>query len=560
MSAVEPGAAWRWLLGYLRPEARRLAAVVAVALASIAMALAQPLLTRWLIDQGILAGDFRTLLQAAGLLLLAAVIGALLGWLNRYQHVAVSADILFALRRDLFRHLLTLAPAWHARWRSGDLLARLDGDVAEIQRFAVDGLLTVVSTVIGLIGALVLMLLLAWQLALIAFVLLPLEAWLLRRLRPLVEATSRALRERSSDLAAFLVERLPAIKTLQALRAEPASLAGLDQLQAAYREDLLRQQMLGYLTGAGPGLLTTASNVLVFALGGWWVIQGQLSLGTLIAFSAYLGRATGPVQSLLGLYVGAQRALVSLARVHELRRAVPAIQPPAVPRALPADGRGRLVLDQVSFGHGARPLLRGLDLVVEPGQKIGLAGLSGAGKTTLADLLLRHVDPSAGRILLDGIDLRALDLALLRRRIAVVAQTTVLFRASLLDNLRLAAPAASEATVLAAARQAQVDRFAERLPDGYRTILAEAGATLSGGERQRIAIARALLQEPLILVLDEATAAIDLATEAAITAAVDQLFAGRSRIVISHRPETLQGVDRRLELVDGRLVERAPAL
>jgi ATP-binding cassette subfamily B protein len=485
-------------------------------------------------------------------------LGALLGALNRYQHVAVSADILFALRLALFRHLQRLPPTFYARWRSGDLLARLDGDVAEIQRFAVDALLAAISATIGLIGTLALMLALSWQLSLIAFVLLPLEFLFLRRMRPRVEATTRALRERGSDMAAFLVERVAAMKFTQSVAAEAREAGGLDALQGHFRRDLVRQQMTGYVTGAVPGLLTTASNALVFVIGGWLVIEGALTLGTLIAFTAYLGRATGPVQSLLGLYVGAQRALVSLRRVAELHREHPLVTPPVQPKALAGHG-GAIRFEHVRFGYGAGEVLKGADLAIAPGEKVGLIGLSGAGKTTLIDLLQRHYDPDGGCILLDGVDLRELDLAELRRRVAVVAQDTVLLKGSLLDNLRYAAPDASETDIRAAARRAEVDDFASALPQGYASDVGTAGSALSGGQRQRIAIARALLQDPLVLVLDEATSAVDQATEARIIDAVDQLFGDRTRLVISHRPATLRGVDRLIELADGRLIERPRA-
>jgi ATP-binding cassette subfamily B protein len=205
--SADERAALRWLFGFVRPQRWRLARVVLVALLSTALVLLQPLLTKFLIDDGILAGDFRTVVLLCLAMLGVALAGALLGGLNRYQHVTLSADILFALRLALFRHLQLLPPTFYARWRGGDLLARLDGDVAEIQRFAVDALLAAISATLGLIGALALMLALSWQLALIAFVLLPLELLFLRRLRPRVEATTRALRERGSDLAAFLIER-----------------------------------------------------------------------------------------------------------------------------------------------------------------------------------------------------------------------------------------------------------------------------------------------------------------------------------------------------------------
>lgn len=559
MIAGDDRSALRWLLGYVRPHGGRLAAILLLSLFATGLGLAQPYLTKYLIDQGLLAGQFAVVLNLCALMLLLGLGSSLLGAYNRWQYIDTSARILHALRAGVYRHLQTLSPLFYARTRGGDLLARLDGDLAEVQRFAVDSLLSFVNGVLALVGAVVLMFSLSLDLSLLAFVLLPAIVLFLRSIRPKIETQNRQVRERASALTAFFFDSLSAMKTVQACSAEEREAARLDGLQDHYRRDVLRLQLLNYVTGAVPSLLLAAGTALVFVIGGWQVIQGTLTLGTLIAFSAYLARAVGPVQSLLGLYVAWQRARVSLSRVRELTEIAPAVTAPAKPVPLPAAARGELVFERVSFAYPGGPvLLREVDLRLPAGGKIGLIGPSGIGKSTLLDLLHRHYDPDAGRILLDGVDLRELSLTELRRRVAVVAQEAVLLPGTVLDNLRYAAPEADLDTVYAAARQAQVDSFVQALPQGYDTNIGSRGATLSGGQRQRIALARALLQNPLLLVLDEATSAVDADTESLILTAIDQSFAGRTRLLVSHRPHLLHAADLLLELQDGRLNVREP--
>ncbi len=557
MTGVPPrgGAALGWLYGFVRPHRGRLALVLALSLASAMLGLAQPYLTKLLIDDGLIAGDYDIVLRLCGILLLAAVAGQALGGVNRWFYVATSGRVLFALRECLYRHLQTLAPTFFGRVRDGDLLARIDGDVAEIQRFAVDTLLAAVNAVVVLIGTAIIVVVLSWQLALVAALAIPLQIAFLRFIRPHIERRTRTVRERNSDLVSFLAERIPAIKFIRSVGAEEREARRYRGLNEAYLNDLLRLEVTSFFGGAVPGLLSTAATAAVFLGGGWLVVNGQLSIGTLIAFSAYLARAMGPVRTLLGLYVAACRAKVSLDRVMEIMDARPAVEPPVRPVRLEAPVTGRLDIEDVTFAYvDGRPVLSGVTGVVPAGAKVGIIGPSGVGKTTLIDLLHRHYDPDAGRIALDGHDLRSLDPAQLRRLIAVVAQDTVVLAGSIAENIRYAAPEATDAEVRAAAERAGVLEFAEKLPGGLEARVGGRGRTLSGGQRQRIAIARALLQNPAVLVLDEATSAVDPATERRIAQAIDALFADRTRIVITHRHDSLADCSLVLVLEAGRFV------
>lgn len=543
-----------WLYGFVRPQLRAIAVLLGLSLGASLLVLAQPWLTKTLIDEGLLAKDFGLLVQVAVAMIAVGLVGTALSGINRYLHTRLSGRILFALRDDLYRHLQQLSPAFYGRKRIGDILSRLDGDVAEIQRFAVDSLFSAVSSLIGLIGAVSLMLLLSWQLSLLLALLIPVEVLWLRWMRRKVEREVRSLRERSADVSSFLVETLPAMKFIQAAGQQAREARRLEGLGQGYMRQLLRVQVTEFFTHAVPGTLTSLSRACAFLIGGYWVIQGTWQLGALIAFSTYLGMAVGPVQSLLGLYVALQRMTVSLGRVMELQQEPVPVRPPVTPVPLP-DGPGTLRLEGVHFAHEQRAgaVLEGVDAEIPAGLKVAISGASGVGKSTLIDLLQRFYDPDQGRILLDGVDLRELDLLALRRRIAVVSQDIVLFRGTLAENLAYSAPDASREALERVVRLARLDGLVASLPLGLDNPLGERGQQLSGGQKQRIAIARALLQAPLILVLDEATSAVDEATEREVIAAIDQLFAGRTRILISHRPSTLAEADLHLRLEQGRL-------
>ncbi len=542
----------------MHPELPRLAGVLVLSLSASLLALAQPWITKLLIDDGLIGGDFGVVVSMCVLMFAAAVMAAGLAALNRWHYITASSKILFGLRASVYRHLQTLSPAYYAKVRGGDLMARLDGDVAEVQRFCVDSALALINAVIVLAGALILMFALSWQLSLIAFCLLPAQVVLLKVLRPRIESATRLVRERVSTITSFLFDTLSAMKFIQTAGGQVREAGKLDDLQHTHLGQLRQLQMLNQATTALPSLLTLAGTVGVFLIGGAMVIEKTMSLGTLVAFTAYLARATGPVHTLLGLWVALKRAEVSIARVHEITDAAPDVTPPQDGCPMPEGSAANIVINDVSFEYENRnrPVLANISMTIPAGCKAVITGASGAGKTTLIDLLQRHYDPGAGSISIGGVDLRNLDLDGLRRNVAIVAQDTVLMPGSIFENIGYAAPGASAQEIFEAAKRAGADDFIAEMADGYTSDVGSRGLKLSGGQRQRIAIARALLQKPVVLILDEATSGVDTETEQAIRETIDHLFSDTTRIIIAHRSTLTAGADFVFHLSGGRM---APA-
>lgn len=528
---------YRWAAGFVRPERAALGRVLLLSLLAVLAGLAQPLLTRTLIDDGILARDAGTVLATGGWMVALALAALAIGFTCRRIHVGASARILHGMREALFAHVLRLPPAYFARTRQGDLLARLEGDLGEVQRFAVDALLSAINSLLTLVGTVLLLALLSPKLALLLALLMAVNAAVLSWVRPRIEALSRQSRDAGVEVSSFLVEKVGAVRCIQTHVAEVRELSRLGGLHATVRERLLAAQLWGYLGGAFPNLLLSLAVIGIFVVGSLSMLAGDpLTLGTLVAFATCVQRASAPLHALMGLYLQWQRVKVALGRVDELRAVPP---PPEVAGDL-LDGAlpvGDLVVRDLACTHAGAPraAFSGLNLTVPAGARVWLRGPSGSGKSTFIDLLQRLIEPSAGWVSLGCVDLRGIDRAALRRHLVVVSQEAVLFTGTLADNIRYGRPDASEADVAAVARAAGVDDFAARLPDGLATRVGPRGASLSGGERQRVALARALLMTPAVLVIDEGTSSLDGALEARALAAVDALLPRATRIVVSHR-------------------------
>jgi ATP-binding cassette subfamily B protein len=538
------------------PYWRRLLLVFVLSLSSTGLALYVPYLSRSLIDGALLGGDGNALRRIVLTFALITIASFALNVVSGLRYTRVSADILFDMRLALYRHLQRLSPRFFASTRLGDIMSRINNDISEIQRVASEVVLATLGNVIFLVGSLGMLVWLDLRLFLLSILFLPPSLWALVRYRRRLEGRVRTVRERSADIGSFLIETIQGMKLVVTSNAQVREADRFRQRNDAFVEALMSMQWVTYLSGGLPGLILSGSTAIIFLYGGSRVIDGTITMGTLVAFMAYQMRVLPPVQALMGLYASLATAKVSLGRVQELLDAnVDVIDTPESAGLNRVDGRVTIEHVTVSFGRGA-PLLDDVSIEVAPGEVLAVVGPSGSGKSTLTELLLRLIDPDQGRVLLDGRDLREVPLREIRRHIALVDQEPFLFHASLLENLRYASPEATDEDLAAAVRAAGLEAFIADLPEGYATQVGEGGRALSAGERQRIAIARAFLAAPAVLVLDEPTASLDPSMTKQVMTGYEALMRGRTTIVVSHRLELARQADRVVVLDGANVVEQ----
>lgn len=543
----------RRALRYVLPYRGALALVVVLSLVSTALSLAQPYLSKVLVDRALLGRDMGALAwTVAGFL---ALTGAtlLLNIVSGLRYTRVSADILFDMRLDVFRHLQRLSPRWYTRTPLGQIASRVNSDIAEIQRVAAEVALAWIGQVAYLVGSVVMLVLLDVRLFLVGLAALPLALWAMVAYRRRLEGKVAIVRDHSAGVGTFLIEALQGMKLLVSHNAQQRSEDEFRRRNAGFVDALLAMRRLTYLSGGLPGILLAVGSAGVFLYGGAQVIAGTISMGTLVAFAAYQMRLLAPIQGLMGIYASVASAQVSLARVHEILDAPVDVQEPAAPVAL-AQVAGALVLEDVEYTFGRAAVLDRVSLQLATGERVAIVGESGVGKSTIAELLVRHTDPQRGVVRLDGHDLRTLSLAQLRKVVLAVDGDPFVFHASLAANLRVAAPDADEAALRRALHMTGLGPWLATLPDDMATVVGERGRAMSSGERQRLALARAVLAEPRVLILDEATSALDPATEQGVLAAMDDWMAARTVLFITHRRSVARLAPRTIVLQHGRIV------
>ncbi len=549
--------AYRRLLPYVREQRALIAGWLVFLAISSAATLTLPAAARFMIDRGFGQTDPAQLNAAFIGLFGVAMVMAFAGAARYFCVTLLGERVAARLRTNLYRHLLTLDQAFFERTRTGELVSRLAADTELVQTVVGSTLSLSLRSVVMLIGSTTMLVITSPRLAGLTALVIPAVILPIVFLGRRVERLSRESQDRIADASAVASESLIAIHTVQAYTREPHEGARYDTaVQRALATARKRIGTTAQLT-ALVILLSFGAITLVLWAGAHAVIAGEMNAGVLAQFVLYAVVAAGSVGGLTEVWGELLRCAGALGRIGELLDTPALIRSPATPRDLPQPVRGALRFEEVGFHYPSRPdraSIESLSLAIEPGQTVALVGPSGAGKTTLFQLLQRFHDPQHGRITLDGIDLRELDLADLRSCFALVPQDPVLFGASAADNIRFGRVDAAQAEVEAAARAAEAHEFLDLLPERYDTHLGERGVRLSGGQQQRVAIARALLRDAPILLLDEATSSLDAQSERVVQHALERLMQGRTTLVIAHRLATVQKADRIVVLDAGRIV------
>ena len=548
----------RGLTALLHPYRGRAWLTLGAMLITVASGLAPPLLAGLAVNDAT-HGD----VQGLTIIVIAFLVAALLNWgasyLETYLVNAVGQRVLQDLRIQIFSHLQRLSIGFFSRNRAGVLISRLTNDVEALNQLVTDGIYTIVSSGLTLVGTAVILFLLDAKLALVTFAVFPLLAGMSIWFRINSAGAYRATREKLAGVTAYLQETLSGVRIVRAFGQEERHKARLSELNAEYRDVNMRTVVLNAAYFPVVELLSALATAVILLYGGSAAIDGTVSIGVLVAFVGYLSNFFDPIQQLSQLYTTYQAGMAALDKIFELLDERPDLADAHGAVDLPPL-RGEIEFDHVSFSYGKGDdggfALRDVDLTVPPGQTVALVGATGAGKSTLVKLVARFYDPDEGAVRVDGHDLRSITQQSLREQLGIVPHEGFLFSGTIRENIAFGRPSASDEDVRAAAKAVGAHEFICALPNGYETEVGERGIQLSAGQRQLVAFARAACADPRILILDEPTSNVDVHTEGRIEQGLRRLLAGRTAIVIAHRLSTIRNSGRILVLDGGRIVEQ----
>ncbi|HYQ78241.1 MAG TPA: ABC transporter ATP-binding protein [Solirubrobacterales bacterium] len=552
----------RWMIGLLRPYRRRVILMFVALVLETGAALAPPYLLGKAIDSGISAGDVSTLDWIVAAFVFATVLYAVATYWETYLVGWIGTRALQDLRERIFTHLQSMSIGFFTRRSPGVLISRMTNDVEALNQLVTNGLVTIFSSTLTLVGIVVIMLFLDVKLALITFITFPLLAVASVVFRIVSAGTYRATRERIAAVTAYLQETLSGVRVVRSFGQEPRHVATMTDLNEQNRDVNMKTVYLNASYFPAVELLAAVGTAVILLYGGSQAIDGALEVGVVVAFVGYLTRFFEPIQELSQLYTTYQQGMAALDKIFDLLDTAPDMVD--APGAIdPGTLRGEIELDGVWFSYAEEGesaadtwALRDVDLHVPPGQTLALVGATGAGKSTFAKLVARFYDPQKGIVRVDGHDLRGVQQRALRRQLGIVPQEGFLFSGSVRENVAFGRPEASEEEIEAAIAAVGATEFVAALPDGLGTEVGERGIQLSAGQRQLVAFARALLAEPRILILDEATSNVDVRTEKTIERGLERLLHGRTAIVIAHRLSTIRRAGKIVVLENGQIAEQ----
>ncbi len=514
-----------------------------------------PYLVKIAIDSGLLKKDLHVVDLVIVAFLAVNLLNLGASYVQTYLVSWVGERVILDLRRKVFAHIQKLSLDFFSRQRTGWIVSRMTNDIDALDQLVTDGVTSLVTNGLTIIGAAVLLFVLDWRLALATLSIMPILLVGTLRFRTRSARSYALVRNRIGDVSAHLQESISGMRVLKAFRAEARDTTTQVAVNAAYRDANMQTVVQSGLYFPFVELMSAVGIVVVLWYGGTLVTSGAIQVGVLVAFIGYLSSFFDPIQQLSQLYNTFQSSMAAVQKIYTVLDTEPDLSDAPDARPLP-DVRGRVTFAHVSFSYGDDDVLHDIDFEISAGGTVALVGTTGAGKSTIIKLLARFYDPREGAVSIDGHDLRKVTTRSLREQLAVVPQEAFLFTGSILDNIRFGRPDASLDEVQRIARIVGVHDFVESLPEGYETDVQEGGSALSTGQRQLISFARALLADPRVLILDEATSSVDAESEQRISRAMDVLFSGRTSVVVAHRLSTVRYADQILVIEDGRIVER----
>ncbi len=547
----------KYLYGYIGEHKKVLIFSLFLSMISTTLGMIQPIFVKIIIDKALLANNQKLLISILALIVSLLIISFIIRVVNSYIYTRYSARFLFKMREEMFSHLHKIPLTFFSKTKIGDIYHRISSDMAEIQGFITTSLPNYLFDFLTCIITIIILFWLNWKMALMSLIFLPGAFYIIFKIRPQLLILGKKVAEKNADISHFLFESLSSTNLIRSFGAEKFERKKMEKKHSGILKYILKYQVIGAVTGSIPTIFIIINTIIVFGYGGILVMNGGLTIGSLVAFSIYQGRVFTPLQGIVNGFLSMQNTKVSLARVKEILN-IESEQNENTDFIFKKDELYTgIAFKDVSFAYEDKePVLDNVSFHIPYGRVTGITGPSGSGKTTICHLIMRLFTPDSGVITINDIDLKKIRIDSLRKQIAIVSQDTFLFHTSIIENIRFSKHDVSDQEIIQAAKAACIHDFIVSLPKGYDTIVGDRGIRLSGGQKQRISIARSILTEPKILILDEATAFIDTKVEHRLKKTIHSLMENRTIIIVSHHVSSIKHADKIFVCKKGKVYER----